>query len=174
MPTISGNSLLRNKLSSLSVGTALNVSNIRPDGHGTTIIKANQETNDLLGVDGLPIVSDNIDGYRRALNILIDEYVLLFNDGLNQLMSEEDKLRGKLEKRIDNLDSDYVLDVTNLQPNGTGAKVVQKPKTSKSTLKVIDELDIGSRSEQGLSNALRILGYTGSDYDEFIKIYRSL
>ena len=68
------------------------------------------------------------------------------------------QLKKKLESRISKLKDGYVLDISTMQSNGNGIKVIQRPLSNDRVRHGISDLPVVSSSESVFENLLEILG----------------
>ena len=171
----------------------LDVSNLGPGGSGTRYIGKPSPRSDKKGIDGLPVVSDNYQNYKLAIDALspefavyADEYLKQYGDGLKQYGDGLNGLTNSIsnhrlpeptlttESREHLLDyivkadlKDQVVDVSHITPNGSGIRIIGKPSL-RSDKKGINPLPIVSHNYEAYKLAIDILG---PNYETFANQY---
>lgn len=166
-PTDNAIVYLYNKLTPDKV---LDVSAMTENGKGIKTITAprtNKSRKYL--VEGLRIVSNNLEGYVRAINALGPEYYGYIERFRRIFDDAEQEYTNRVLYMLNELTPGKVLDVSAMTEDGKGIKTIIAPRTNKSRKYCVDGLSIVSTNLQGYERAIRALG---PQYYEYIERFR--
>ena len=77
----------------------------------------------------------------------------------------------ELLSKLLKLAPDKILDVSKLDNNGIGARTINRPKTEKSSKKIVPGIPLASDNFPSYELAIKMLG---SNYLSYVEIYRNL
>lgn len=171
----------------VAAGKAIDVSKIKTDGSGAlTIVLPKTGRSTKRGFPDFPVYSDNYASYKFAIDIFgpeylpyAEQYLATFGDGTQAvavaalpgvaLPGAVDPATVVITAYNDIANRGGVLDVSELKPDGTGARKKKMPKTGKGNKKWIGDLPVVSDNYATYRLAMSFFGPEFDQYaDQFL------
>ena len=152
-------------------GLVVDVSNMDNAGRGAKLVhppKTNRGTKHW--IEGIPVISNNYQSYANMMNMLGPNFAQYKDEYNRRFETKTSSLVEILYNRA--IKNGQVIDVSNIQTDGRGAKLVYPPKTNYGTKHWIEGIPVISNNYQSYAFMMDLLGPHFSHYkNEYADLY---